>query len=345
MSLDAVVARVGAALARGHGLFSPAPLDVGPALMGSGQSLAGGPARLAGGVQMLGAGGRFGGSYAQTAGWLGDRLAAAGGADRDLGSAAGQGAGADGAGRGQSGAVLAAASGDVLRSAPLTSTPAGQQALLMALRDRVDEQRQVIEAYKRRDAQLAALVRRLRYGAGSMSPMMGSMPAGMLGGGLPGAGGGMGGPSIPNLAGMFGGRDNNSGLPGARAVADGPDAGLGAPAARAALSRLGAKYVWGAKGPSVFDCSGLTQWAWRQVGVQLGPDTYSQIGQGMAVPAGHQRAGDLIFPMDAFGEGGTPGPGHVMLAISPTEVVHAPQPGDVVKIAPMPSRFIARRPQ
>jgi hypothetical protein len=32
------------------------------------------------------------------------------------------------------------------------------------------------------------------------------------------------------------------------------------------------------------------------------------------------------------------------LAISPTQVVHAPQPGDVVRIAPMPSSYMARRP-
>lgn len=64
----------------------------------------------------------------------------------------------------------------------------------MALRDRVVEQRQVIEAYRERDAQLAAMVRRLRYGGTSMSPMMGAMPASMLGGGLPGPGGGMASP-------------------------------------------------------------------------------------------------------------------------------------------------------
>ena len=125
-------------------------------------------------------------------------------------------------------------------------------------------------------------------------------------------------------------------------MADDPDSGMGAPAARAALSRRGAPYVWAAKGPNVFDCSGLTQWAWGQVGVKLGADTYTQIHEGMSVPAGQQRAGDLIFPMSSFDGRG---PGHVMLAISPTEVVHAPQPGDVVKVAPMPSSFIARRPR
>ena len=102
--------------------------------------------------------------------------------------------------------------------------------------------------------------------------------------------------------------------------------------------------MWGAKGPNSFDCSGLTQWAWRQAGVQLGNDTYSQIKEGVAVPPGQVRAGDLIFPLDAFGEGGRGGPGHVQLAISDHQVVHAPTSGDVVKVAPLPGRYIARRP-
>lgn len=115
-------------------------------------------------------------------------------------------------------------------------------------------------------------------------------------------------------------------------------------AVTAALSRLGRPYVWGAKGPNAFDCSGLTQWAWRQAGVNLGGDTYSQIAEGVPVAPDQVRAGDLIFPLDDFGEGGHSGPGHVQLAISADQVVHAPTSGDVVRIAPMPRHFIARRP-
>lgn len=101
----------------------------------------------------------------------------------------------------------------------------------------------------------------------------------------------------------------------------------------------------GAKGPKFFDCSGLTQWAWGQVGVQLGPNTYSQIGQGIPIQQGQVRAGDLIFPLSSFGADGNPGPGHVMMAISKTQVVHAPETGDVVKVSPMPAGYVARRPR
>ena len=90
-------------------------------------------------------------------------------------------------------------------------------------------------------------------------------------------------------------------LAAARDIPAGP-AGV---AVRAALTRLGRPYVWGAEGPSSFDCSGYTEWAWRQAGVQLGEDTYAQVKQGVPVPPGQVRAGDLIFPKDSFNAAGS----------------------------------------
>jgi cell wall-associated NlpC family hydrolase len=161
-----------------------------------------------------------------------------------------------------------------------------------------------------------------------------------------GAGGGgsplAGLPTLPPLAGTR--RDRSPHAVLASHVdrrAEAVPAGLGGVAATAALNKQGTPYVWGAKGPDRFDCSGLTQWAWAQAGVRLGPDTYSQVTEGAPVAPGDVRAGDLIFPKDSFD---SRGPGHVQLAISPTQVVHAPQTGDVVRIAPMPSAYVARRP-
>ena len=346
--LDLVVARVGAALSRGHALFSPAPVDGSGVLAGSSVVLGSASDRVGDGVQLMDAHGGFGRSYGDAGGRLAGRFAAAGGLDRMLGGLAGDAAGADGRGRGQSGEVVSAAGDDVARVGPYTNTPAGQQALLQTLRDRVDEQRRVIAAYRQRDARLAAMVRQLSYGraggGGGLGSMLGAMP-GSAGGGR-GSGASLGNLPVSQLVGLVRpDRSPNSWLPGDMGVANDPDSGLGAPAARAALSRRGSPYVWGAEGPNQFDCSGLTKWAWGQVGVTLGNDTYSQINEGMPVPQGQVRAGDLIFPLDAFGEGGRSGPGHVQLAISPNQVVHAPQPGDVVKVAAMPSRYIARRPR
>jgi cell wall-associated NlpC family hydrolase len=101
--------------------------------------------------------------------------------------------------------------------------------------------------------------------------------------------------------------------------ADRVPGGPGQAAVRAALAKLGRPYMWGAKGPNSFDCSGPTGWAWRQAGIQLGADTYQQIHDGIAVPPGQVRTGDLIFPKDSFSAAA---PGHVQLAISPTQVIH-----------------------
>ena len=55
--------------------------------------------------------------------------------------------------------------------------------------------------------------------------------------------------------------------------------------------------------------------------MKIGPDTCTQIKEGIPVPRGQVRAGDLIFPLNSFGSGGKPGPGHVQIAISDTQVV------------------------
>ena len=100
-----------------------------------------------------------------------------------------------------------------------------------------------------------------------------------------------------------------------------------------ALSKLGVNYVWGAKGPTNFDCSGLTQWSYKQVGVTIGPDTYTQIKQGAPIPPNQIRPGDLIFPSR----------GHVQMAVSSDKVIEAPGRGMVVRIVKIPGNFQARR--
>lgn len=124
-----------------------------------------------------------------------------------------------------------------------------------------------------------------------------------------------------------------------RAVRPRPPIPLGERVVQAALAKVGVPYVWGAKGPNTFDCSGLTGWAWRQFGVRLGPDTYTQVHQGHKVS--DVLPGDLIFPMDSMG---VRGPGHVQLAISSTQVVEAPGRGMTVRVRSMPARYVAIRP-
>jgi cell wall-associated NlpC family hydrolase len=105
-------------------------------------------------------------------------------------------------------------------------------------------------------------------------------------------------------------------------------------AVRAALSRLGRPYVWGATGPDRFDCSGLVQWAYAQAGVHLDRTTYDQINDGVPVARSQVRPGDLVFPHA----------GHVQLAIGNGMVVEAPHAGANVQISRMGANVAIRRP-
>ncbi|WP_344366270.1 C40 family peptidase [Streptomyces gobitricini] len=110
-------------------------------------------------------------------------------------------------------------------------------------------------------------------------------------------------------------------------------AAVGAPNPRAAQAvayaygALGKPYVWGATGPSAFDCSGLTQAAWRSAGVSLPRTTYSQIDTGRRVSRSALAPGDLVFFYS--------GVSHVGLYIGDGRMIHAPRPGAPVRVAPI----------
>lgn len=67
----------------------------------------------------------------------------------------------------------------------------------------------------------------------------------------------------------------------------------GKAAVAAAMSKLGTPYVWGGTGNGGFDCSGLTQWAWRQAGVEI-PRTAEAQTVGKQVSANELQPGDLV---------------------------------------------------
>jgi peptidoglycan DL-endopeptidase CwlO len=121
------------------------------------------------------------------------------------------------------------------------------------------------------------------------------------------------------------------GLAGLRLPSPNGRAGI---AVRAALSRLGRPYVWGATGPDQFDCSGLVQWAYARAGIHLDRTTYQQINDGVPVPRSQVRPGDLVFPHA----------GHVQMAIGNNLVVEAPYSGASVRIGPLGSNVTIRRP-
>jgi cell wall-associated NlpC family hydrolase len=106
-----------------------------------------------------------------------------------------------------------------------------------------------------------------------------------------------------------------------------------APSSRAAQAvafayrAIGLPYVWGATGPGSYDCSGLTQAAWKSAGVSLPRTTYTQINAGTRVSKSQLRPGDLVFFYSGIS--------HVGLYIGNGQMIHAPHPGAPVRIAPI----------
>ncbi|MEU8033037.1 NlpC/P60 family protein [Streptomyces sp. NPDC049099] len=105
-----------------------------------------------------------------------------------------------------------------------------------------------------------------------------------------------------------------------------PDARAAA-AVAAARSALGRPYVWGANGPTGFDCSGLMQWSYAHAGIQLPRTSQEQRFVGRQIPLSEARPGDLVvYRSDAS---------HVGMYVGNGQVIHAPYPGAAVRYDPV----------
>ena len=105
-----------------------------------------------------------------------------------------------------------------------------------------------------------------------------------------------------------------------------------------ALAQPGKAYRWAGAGPHVFDCSGLTQFAFGAAGIALPHSSRTQATMGRAVARGDLQPGDLIAFYSPVG--------HIGIYIGNGQMVHAPTSGDVVRIVNvdrMPGFNIARR--
>jgi len=99
---------------------------------------------------------------------------------------------------------------------------------------------------------------------------------------------------------------------------------VGTTALRAALTKRGDPYVWGAAGPDAFDCSGLVLWAFAQEGISLPHYTGSLWNSGMHVSKDDLEPGDLVFFFADIS--------HVGIYIGNGLMVDAPSTGQVVQV-------------
>ncbi|EGP0013124.1 glucosaminidase domain-containing protein [Enterococcus faecium] len=97
---------------------------------------------------------------------------------------------------------------------------------------------------------------------------------------------------------------------------------------REAFKHLGKPYVWGAKGPNTFDCSGLTYYVYmKATGHYIGGWTGEQQYAGTQIPVNQAQPGDLVFWGPSSGV-----THHVGIYIGNGQFIHAPQPGDKVRV-------------
>jgi cell wall-associated NlpC family hydrolase len=97
------------------------------------------------------------------------------------------------------------------------------------------------------------------------------------------------------------------------------------PALSYALAQVGKSYVYGAAGPSSFDCSGLTMAAWSQAGVSLPHSSSAQYNSGQHISESELQPGDLVFYYSPIS--------HVGMYIGGGKIVNALNPGSGVKVS------------
>jgi cell wall-associated NlpC family hydrolase len=96
-----------------------------------------------------------------------------------------------------------------------------------------------------------------------------------------------------------------------------------------AKGKVGAPYVWGAAGPSAFDCSGLIVWAYKQLGVSLPHSSATLSTMGTPVSKAALQPGDLVFFYSPVS--------HVGIYMGNGKILHASESGEPVKISDISS--------
>lgn len=105
-----------------------------------------------------------------------------------------------------------------------------------------------------------------------------------------------------------------------------------------AKKHLGKKYVWGATGPNTFDCSGLTQYVYKQLGITIPRTSLAQSKSGKSVNKSDLQSGDLLFWKTTSAE-----VGHVGMYVGNGQFIHAPNKSKPVKYDSLNSSYYSSR--
>jgi len=123
-----------------------------------------------------------------------------------------------------------------------------------------------------------------------------------------------------------GGSGSGNGAVASAPTAPAPPLAAGAAGAvQAAESQIGVPYVWGGNTPAGFDCSGLVQWSYAQVGISLPHFSGAQYDDTTHIPLADIEPGDLLF----YGPGGSE---HVAMYVGGGSMIEAPYTGATVWI-------------
>ncbi len=175
------------------------------------------------------------------------------------------------------------------------------------------EQQQAAQAAAAKAAQTAAFNAKLAAAQASAQAQAARSQSGSGGGGSGGSGGGGGGAA-------GGGGGGGGSVAPAPSGPPPPLASGAAGAVQAALSMVGVPYVWGGDTPAGFDCSGLVQWAYGQVGISLPHFSGAQYEDTTHISLGDIEPGDLLF----YGPGGSE---HVAMYVGGGSMIEAPYTG------------------
>lgn len=136
---------------------------------------------------------------------------------------------------------------------------------------------------------------------------------------------------LPTIGGLSGGIPSATSSGSSTPMTSGPASASAQRVIDIAKSKIGSPYVYGANGPNSFDCSGLTQWTFGQVGIGLPRTAQEQWLSGPHVSYANAQPGDILA---WAGDPNAPGyVTHVAIYLGNGQMISAPHTGTTVSIS------------